>query len=795
MRPIRLELKGFSAFRESTVIDFENTDLFALVGPTGSGKSSIIDGIVFALYGSVARYRKANLVAPSVNQLSAEARVRLDFLVAGKEYSAVRVVRRTAAGATTKEARLESGDKVLAGNKGELDTAIEELLGLDFNQFTKTVVLPQGDFARFLTENSADRQSLLRRLLGMELYRRIGSAARDNAKNFTAQADALAEQVAGASAGGVAELKQLTARRKKLEKTEATVSTAVGERIAAVSELETAEDAAADIERQVELLRETTSPKPVATLAAELAKAGARVESHTTTVATATTTVEELEVSLSELEDPDHLEEVVEAHDDLAETKKAEKSQARELAAASRALDNAITQAEAAAKALDTAHIRAREARIRAGATGLIEQLRVGESCPVCNQVVSELPTHDPAGELDALDAALEQARVAASDAGATVTATTTAEASSRSQLDATRDQRDQLAEKLEGQPTKPEAKKLLAAVLQQSKKLVAARESLDAVVAARQEAVEHLEALSESEFDLRHEYGAARDLLAELGPPAPGGTNLAEDWAALAEFAKQTYATKSDEYKKATATVAAATKAVAACDRTIARVLKPLVDDAIPEHPERWIVTELSRAAADEAALIERRDLLAKSQEQIDALRRDGRVASELGRLVSATGFEQWLMVDVMDDLARRATVRLFELSGGAYSLISDSEGSEFAIRDHRNADEVRPARTLSGGETFLASLALALALADSVAELSPEGVPPIESMFLDEGFGTLDSETLDVVASAIEELGAAGRMVGVVTHIRELADRVPVRFEVSRSPATSSVVRSEAV
>ena len=147
--------------------------------------------------------------------------------------------------------------------------------------------------------------------------------------------------------------------------------------------------------------------------------------------------------------------------------------------------------------------------------------------------------------------------------------------------------------------------------------------------------------------------------------------------------------------------------------------------------------------------------------------------------------------MADVMHTLAERATDRLLELSGGAYSLVTD--GSDFAIRDHRNADEVRSARTLSGGETFLASLALALALSENVAELATEGAPRIESMFLDEGFGTLDPETLDVVAGAIEELGAQGQMIGVITHVEELAERIPTRFDVIGTPSGSQAARAD--
>jgi exonuclease SbcC len=155
----------------------------------------------------------------------------------------------------------------------------------------------------------------------------------------------------------------------------------------------------------------------------------------------------------------------------------------------------------------------------------------------------------------------------------------------------------------------------------------------------------------------------------------------------------------------------------------------------------------------------------------------------------LSATGFEAWLMTAALDELCRRATTRLRALSGGQFSLVLRDR--ELLVRDHHHADELRGVRTLSGGETFLASLALALALAEATAELAPAGAPTIESIFLDEGFGTLDPDTLDTVAGAIEDLGASGRMVAIVTHIRELADRMPVRLEVAKSPGGSTVTR----
>ena len=160
------------------------------------------------------------------------------------------------------------------------------------------------------------------------------------------------------------------------------------------------------------------------------------------------------------------------------------------------------------------------------------------------------------------------------------------------------------------------------------------------------------------------------------------------------------------------------------------------------------------------------------------------------LGLHLGTRRFEQWLLNRALAQLVADASVRLRELSSHAYSLEVDESGA-FQVVDHRNADELRSARTLSGGETFLASLALALSLADHVAHLATGTSARLDALFLDEGFGTLDPDALDVVAAALEELGAAGRMVGLISHVRELAERMPVRFEIRRTAATSTVER----
>jgi exonuclease SbcC len=166
--------------------------------------------------------------------------------------------------------------------------------------------------------------------------------------------------------------------------------------------------------------------------------------------------------------------------------------------------------------------------------------------------------------------------------------------------------------------------------------------------------------------------------------------------------------------------------------------------------------------------------------------------VAEALAGHLAANRFEKWLLDEAVQQLVHGASQILGELTGDAYALAVDARSGGFLVVDHTNASQTRPARTLSGGETFLASLALALALADHLgATLAATGPARLDSLFLDEGFGTLDPDTLDVVAAALDELGARGRMVGVVTHVRELADRLPVRFEVRKVGGSATVER----
>jgi exonuclease SbcC len=216
-----------------------------------------------------------------------------------------------------------------------------------------------------------------------------------------------------------------------------------------------------------------------------------------------------------------------------------------------------------------------------------------------------------------------------------------------------------------------------------------------------------------------------------------------------------------------------------APADASVAGVLPPLVGaskDA--QHARAGLHTQLARAAELDA--------------QIAAGRADEHVAAELGRLLDKRHFGQWLVDEALRGLVDGASALLERLSGGQYALATRADG-ELLVVDYANAGEQRSVRSLSGGETFQASLALALALADRIAALAPGGAAALESIFLDEGFGTLDPETLDVVAGTIESLGAGERVIGIVTHVAELAERMPVRFRVRREGRSAVVTREE--
>jgi exonuclease SbcC len=168
--------------------------------------------------------------------------------------------------------------------------------------------------------------------------------------------------------------------------------------------------------------------------------------------------------------------------------------------------------------------------------------------------------------------------------------------------------------------------------------------------------------------------------------------------------------------------------------------------------------------------------------------------VVNGLGQNARRMSLRSYVLAARLEEVAVAATRRLLRMSGGRYSFVHSDAAGPRNTRGGLGLDvaddysgTVRAAKTLSGGESFLASLALALGLADVVAAES--GGAMLDTLFIDEGFGSLDAATLDLVMDTLDELRAGGRVVGVVSHVDELRQRIPSRLHVRKGRSGSRV------
>jgi len=789
LRPTRLELSGFASFRERTVIDFGDADLFVLTGPTGAGKSSIIDAITFALYGAIPRYDNRNLVAPIITQGMLEAKVRLDFTVGGEAYTAVRVVRRTSTGASTREARLEHNGRSLAENANDLTAKVTELLGLTFDHFQKCVVLPQGDFARFLHDPPRDRQDLLVKLLDVEVYREMGRLAGQRASTAELQARNCRERLEG-------ELRNATDENLELLRQREAQIAALVDRIdqdaprleELAAQRREAEQEAVAARKACQLLQSLRTPGGVDQLANELAAAEAAARSAAERLGDAAEQAQQAEASLEALPARAELEAARRLYADaerlVGELQRAQ-ADAEATADRERRAEEACREAE---QQFEAAQER-REQILRDNyAYAIAQKLKKGDTCPVCGEVLKSDPHLEPpeghrqaTAERDAAQERLNAARTALERAQREAER-------AAARLDALQKQAADLHARLQGQPSPEDLEELLAKVDAAEKRVQQARAAQKQAVLAQRAANERVEQLREHEDAAWREFDRARDSVATLEPPDIPRRELSAAWATLVGWAR----TQLPAQQSA---VAAAEDRIREIDAERERILdeqrsqcEALSVPVTSGSPRDAARDALQQARVFVQALEEQLETAARLREELERYEEQARVARTLHEHLKTNRFENWYLGRAFRRLVRRASELLEELSNGQYALdLTDS--NDFQVIDHTNADERRFIRTLSGGETFLASLSLALALADNLADMAANGAARLEAIFLDEGFGTLDPDTLDTVAGALEELGSGGRMVGVVTHVRDLAERLPVRFEVRKEGRTSKV------
>lgn len=345
----------------------------------------------------------------------------------------------------------------------------------------------------------------------------------------------------------------------------------------------------------------------------------------------------------------------------------------------------------------------------------------------------------------------------------------------------------------------------------QATKELARIKELEDQLAELRKQVVDARAAAAEAETDLTEANSAvqdswrllrrSRDGLSHLGAPEVEGDDLAVGWDAVVQWSIRQSRERAEAIEKQQVVSADAERVLSAAAQELSAELVQQQIDLDRNTPmsnlieQALIATarEVEKASATLTQLQQRRQDAKDLDQQIRNQRERRDVAGMLDQQMRANNFPRWLVAGALDALLRDASRILMELSSGQFELTRSD--SEILVLDHNDADMERIVKTLSGGETFQASLALALALSEQVTALSSTGANKLESIFLDEGFGTLDDTTLDIVAGTLENLASSGsRMVGIITHVTALAERIPVRFRVNRDNTGSHIERLEA-
>jgi exonuclease SbcC len=705
---------------------------------------------------------------------------------------------------------LDDLGEVLAGTPAEMDDAILGAVGLPYEQFTSCVVLPQGQFADFLHAKPATRQQILVNLLGLHVYEEVQQRAVARERTAEAKLGVIDQQLAGLAAATDEAVEAADRRLTRMRELTAAVEESVpGLRAARAAETEAARERDA-LDAELRALAAVRTPEGIAEIAGATAAARASAAEAAEEVRVAEEREEKVRGELAAAGDAGSLKLMLDRHAELDRLL----AQAEWFAGEVQVAEVEFKDAQAAAELAHGAHL---------GATQLLEQARLdyteaqridraaalrahlaaGEHCPVCEQTVTSVPAMPEGSAVRAAEATGKAARAAAEVAESGWKQRDAVARKLEGNLERKRAQHEHHLVRLTevrgvvaGSPGVPALESRIAEIDSLQRKLDQAGTAVRTAREAQRRAQAATDQAQERERAAWRTFDQVRDLVARFAPPPAERDDLAAAWSTLVEWASGEHRGRVRERDDAGARVSAAHEAAVHAYAAIA-ALFTAAGITPPARREGSGEADLIRAAAvaattaegDRNKIAEMRDRARELSEQRMTLQRDGRVAKALAGHLRANNFERWLLEEALDLLVDGASRILRELTSGQYDLVHDK--GEFYVIDHHDAGLRRGVRTLSGGETFQASLALALALSEQLAGMSTTAAS-LESIVLDEGFGTLDAATLDVVAATLENLAARGdRMVGLVTHVTALAERVPVRFEVTKDARSARVER----
>ena len=900
MRIHTLTFTGVGPYRDRQHIDFDqlkNSGLYLINGPTGAGKSTIIDAIVFALYGRLS------------GDESDESRMRSDFasptdkteveLVFETSDGRFRVIRTpkymrakkgggdslTPENATCKVFRVhtDGSETEVARNIASAKSELQNIMGLTADQFLQTVVLPQGQFATFLRAKTVERAEILKKIFGTRLYERVAELLKEDAKaaraakevataalretliaidaqvalgaeakqqmlelirdsldaslleayaaiepDLAADAWRRDEQAKAATAAlEIADQARTRARNEAavaalVESTAARVHTASASASAARVPVDAAAELAASLHISLDSATDEATWRERATQAATAVGALESALAAEKAVAAWPATLVQLSSRIAQLQQQaevgaariEELPALIVVQQEIVATRPsadevAANVQLRQALAAAAALLDKVEAERAKGLVLETA---LRDATIAAGtandayasasrhfidglAATLATELHAGQPCPVCGSREHPQPAEPDDGtvgkeQVEALEEVARHARDRAVKADELLKHSlhTMAEleaqiSMSREALEAGETRCEQAAAAIAARTAaatvadqtlaqlREEQARLNQAAAQLTTDIALAKAALATLTRAHEAdvaTVENGRGTFESVAARRHAieaFGIALGRLADAVRDLVVATTAADDAAAaLAQLERHEgfadIAAADARYASAAAIAVGAEE----LSRDAGKRLRSFRDgeDALKAGCSRR-----AELVAGNANLIHLADLF-----------NPGRGAD--------SGLHIYVLQSLFANVVEAANLRFETLLGGRFRLVPtrDEDGDArqvlglgLAVHDGLTG-KTRPATSMSGGETFCASLALALGLAD-VVRMGAGGIE-IGSLFIDEGFGSLDPKPLEDVMTMLRQLGSHGRLVGLISHVPEMKTAISERISV---------------
>ena len=930
MRPLRLTLSAFGPYAAQTTLDLEKLGkggLYLITGDTGAGKTTIFDAITYALYDhSSSGIREGSMLRCKYVDDKTPTFVELEFEVHGVRY----MVRRNpeyqrpktrGEGMTTEKADATltyPDDRPPVTKAKDVTAAVQEIIGLDYNQFSQIVLIAQGQFTKLLNASTEERSRIFRKLFRTQRYAQLQERLQaeaaalnqqrtaQNAKldsllgglqfspedpdaealralcaqtvpetaltlldaltarqaaaleeagtalqTTEAQLDTVQRQL-GAAAQAQRLAQQLTARQAELAAARPALDAARAEADrhagdaaqldALTAQVTQAQSALAAYDALDTLCRQQTEARDAARLAAAQAhKRRTQLDSLNAALAAA-------ETELSALADADTRLLALQTHS----TQQAQRGEA--LAKLEQRLAECQHQAKRAHKAQESYRAAAAaqdEARARqntlerafldAQAGLLAESLTEGAPCPVCGS------THHPARALlphtAPTQAQVEAARQAAAAADrqaqtASAAAQSALAAANEAKISLRRDAETLLPERFTApEGTVPLTFALMTNVLAEETAALQTAQADCATQCRQAEADCRRKAQLEADRQNKTRQRPALEQAAAEADRSAAAQNasadalegqIAERRAALPyprradaqaaldklEADRSALRTGMDtaqcRLKQAEQTVAAAEAAVDAltAQQTAAQKELPArsAEELTAQQTELTAARETLRSrekqlsaqllpnrktAAQYRAAAEARQTLESRWQWVSAL-----AATAGGTLTSKQKIklEAYIQMNYLDRILRYANTRLMQMTAGQYELERigaenqrSQSGLDLGVIDHYNGTR-RSVKTLSGGESFKASLALALGLSDEVQ--SSAGGIRLDTLFLDEGFGSLDEESLELAIRVLSGLTEGDRLVGIISHVGALKDRIDRQVVVHKARTGGSTV-----